>query len=249
MQHVEPSNATIVTTTSAPAKGEPPPVWPYVLPLAGFLALTALEGYLPTDPAGAPSPVWYPLGYTLKLVLVAVILWVCRGIFRDLRPWPSPLSSALAVGVGLAVFAAWIGLDGRYPELTALGLGGKRTAFNPGVLPLAARVGFLPIRLVGLVVMVPLIEELFYRSFLMRWVVDPVYTRVPIGRVTPLGLGVTTAVFGLSHPEWLPAILTGLAWGWLVGRTKSVSACVLSHAAANLALGVYVLATGAWKYW
>ena len=77
--------------------------------------------------------------------------------------------------------------------------------------------GFLAVRMLGLVVLVPLIEELFYRSFLMRWVVDPNYTRVPIGRVTPLGLAATTGVFAFSHPEWLPALLTGLAWGWLVG--------------------------------
>jgi CAAX prenyl protease-like protein len=83
----------------------------------------------------------------------------------------------------------------------------------------------------------------------MRWLIDPVYPKVPIGKVTPLALAGTTAVFASSHPEWLPAILTGLAWGWLVGRTKSVSACVFSHATANLALGVYVIARHAWKFW
>ena len=109
--------------------------------------------------------------------------------------------------------------------------------------------GFLAVRMFGLVVLVPLIEELFYRSFLMRWLIDPNYTRVPIGRVTPLGLAATTGVFAFSHPEWLPALLTGLAWGWLVGQTKSVSACVVSHAVANLALGVYVIARHAWRFW
>ena len=56
--------------------------------------------------------------------------------------------------------------------------------------------------------------------------------------------------FATAHPEeWLPAFLTGLAWAWLLHRPRSVSACVVSHMAANLALGVYVLATGAWKFW
>jgi hypothetical protein len=62
-------------------------------------------------------------------------------------------------------------------------------------------------------------------------------------------LAATTAVFGFSHPEWLPAVLTGLAWGWLVWQMRSVSACVLSHAVANLALALYVMTTGQWKYW
>src|SRR5262249_30312264 len=160
---------------------------------------------------------WYPIAYALKVVVVSVLLWACRGAWRDLRPLPSAGSLALAVAVGLAVAAAWVGLDGHYPALTLLG---KRTAFDPSVLSPAGRGAFLAVRMFGLVVLVPLVEELFYRSFLMRWIVDPVYTRVPIGRVTPLGLAVTTGVFGFSHPEWLPAVLTGLAWGWLVGRTK-----------------------------
>jgi uncharacterized protein len=72
---------------------------------------------------------------------------------------------------------------------------------------------------------------------------------VPIGKVTPLAAAVTSVAFGLAHPEWLPGLITGLAWAWLVWRTKSLSACVVSHAVANLALGLYVIATGDWKYW
>jgi len=231
------------------ARNVEPVIWPYVVPLAGFLALTALEGRLPTAPGGAPSPLWYPLAYAAKVAAVSALLWACRSTFADLRPWPSPGGAALAVVLGLAVAAVWIGLDGHYPDLSRIGLGGQRTAFDPGSLRPAARFGFLAVRLFGLVLLVPVMEELFYRSFLMRWMVDPDYTRVPIGRVTALGLAVTTVVFGLSHPEWLPALLTGLAWGWLVGQTGSVSACVLSHAVANLALAVYVLATGDWKFW
>ena len=232
--------------TNRTSKAEPP-VWPYVVPLAGFLALTALEGYLPTAHGGGPSPVWYPIGYALKVVAVSALLWHCRAILGDLRARPTAGGLALAVVIGLGVTAAWVGLDGRYPAIPMLG--GTRTAFDPTVLPPAAMVGFLAVRMLGLVVLVPLIEELFYRSFLMRWVVDPDYPKVPIGRVTPLGLAATTGVFACSHPEWLPAILTGLAWGWLVGRTKSVSACVVSHAVANLALGAYVIARHAWRFW
>jgi len=226
--------------------GAPPPVWPYVLPMAGFLALTALEGQLPTGPGGAPHARWYPVVYSAKLAAVVALLWAGRRVFGDLKARPTPAGWLLSIGLGLAVTAAWIGLDGRYPMIKALG---RRTAFDPQALAPAARFLFLAVRMVGLVLVVPLIEELFYRSFLMRWLVNPDYLNVPIGRVTPLGLAATTAVFGFSHPEWLPAVLTGLAWGWLVARTHSVLACVVSHAVANLALGVYVLATGSWKYW
>ena len=215
-----------------------PEVWPYILPLGTFLAITALEGSLNSS--------YYPAIYGLKLVLVVAALWVSRRILSDLWPVPSWKPAALSIAAGLLVAFLWVGLDGRYPEIKALG---QRTAYDPERLNLVSRVYFITVRMIGLVVVVPLIEELFYRSFLMRWINNNDISRVPIGTVTPLALAVTTAVFAGSHPEWLPAILTSLIWGGLLAKTKSVSACVLSHAAANLALGIYVLSTGAWKFW
>jgi CAAX prenyl protease-like protein len=213
--------------------------------MAGFLAITALEGYLPSV-AHRPNPTWYPIVYAVKVVVVAALAWACRETWRDLRPLPGMAGLALATVLGLVVTALWVGLDGYYPELP---FQGKRTSFDPGVLPPAARWAFIAVRMIGLVVLVPLIEELFWRSFLMRWVIDADFDRVPIGRVTPLAAVVTSVCFGLAHPEWLPGLLTGLIWAWLLHATKSVSACVVSHAVANLALGLYVIATGDWKYW
>jgi CAAX prenyl protease-like protein len=105
------------------------------------------------------------------------------------------------------------------------------------------------VRLLGLVIVVPVIEELFWRSFLLRWLIDPDFGRVPIGRVTPVAAVLSSLFFALVHPEWLPALLTGLLWAALLWKTTSLSASALSHATANLALGLYVIATADWKYW
>ena len=223
-----------------------PTALPYVAPMIGFLAITAAEGYLPTR-GGGVDPLWYPVVYAIKVAIVAVLAWMCRSTWRDLAPRPSPGTLALATVLGLGVAALWVGLDGHYPALPFLG--GKRSSFDPNVMPRPGMVAFVAVRLLGLVVLVPLIEELFWRSFLMRWVIDQDFARVPIGRVTPLAAGVTSVAFGLAHPEWLPGLITGLAWAWLVWQAKSLSACVVSHAVANLALGLYVIATGDWKYW
>ena len=235
--------ATPASVSSPPSS--PPSPMPYVVPMAAFLALTALEGTLPRA-AGRSISTWYPLAYGLKVVVVAALAWFYRSTWRDLRPRPGAAALGLAVALGLVVTALWIGLDGLYPELKFLG---KRSAFNPQELSPALRWGFVVVRMIGLVALVPLIEELFWRSFLMRWVIDVDFERVPIGKVTPLALAVTSGCFGFAHPEWLPAVLTGLIWAGLLARTRSVSACVVSHAVANLALGVYVIATGDWKYW
>jgi CAAX prenyl protease-like protein len=231
-------------TSSEPGHGSgeasPREMLPYVAPMFTFLVLTSLEGYL-------PAADWYPLAYTAKVGLVAVVAWLCRSTWSDLRPIPPFVALMLAIVIGLGVFALWVGLDViGYPALNFLG---KRTAFDPSALPPGWKWPFITIRFAGLVLLVPLIEELFWRSFLIRWLINPDFLKVPIGRVTPMAAGVTSAVFALSHPEWLPALLTGLLWAWLLWQTKSLSACVLSHSVANFALGIYVITTGDWKYW
>jgi CAAX prenyl protease-like protein len=210
----------------------------YIAPMAAFLVLTSLEGSLGEG--------WYPAAYAGKVLLVAVVAWLCRWSWADLRPFPRAAALSLAVTTGLIVYALWVGLEGYYPSLGFLG---KRTGFDPGTLPPSWKVPFIAVRLFGLVLLVPLIEELFWRSFLMRWLIDPDFLKIPVGTVTPLAAAVTSGAFALAHPEWLPALLTGLLWAGLLWKTRSLSACVLSHAVANLALGVHVLSTGDWKFW
>jgi uncharacterized protein len=217
----------------------------YVIPMAAFLVLTSLEGLLPSS-GDRPHLSWYPLAYSLKILAVVVVAWWYRAAWRDLAPWPGWKALVLAATLGVLVTVVWVGLDGHYPTFA---VSGSRTAFDPTRLSIAGNVAFLTVRLFGLVVVVPLVEELFWRSFLMRWVIDPEFGRVPVGQVTAKAAAVTSALFAVAHPEWLPALLTGLAWAWLLWRTKSLLACVASHAVANLALGVYVLGTGSWKFW
>ncbi len=238
-------------TEPEPSGPEPSPsrlAWlPYVAPMVTFLVLTSLEDTLRKAKDGGPSPTWYPVAYAIKMVIVTAVMVACRSTWRDLRR-PSGAHVALATALGLAVAAIWVGLDGHYGALPFLG--GTRAAFNPNLMSPAARIGFLAVRLYGLVLLVPLFEELFWRSFGIRYAIDPDFTRVPIGRITTMAATVTSVVFALSHPvEWLPALITGFAWAWLVYRTKSLTACVVSHAVANLGLGVYVLTTHAWKFW
>jgi uncharacterized protein len=220
-------------------------VIPYVAPMFAYVAASGLESYLP-QVDGRVHPVWYPLAYAAKLAVVMILAWYYRATWRDLRPRPRPAGAVLAVLCGVVVWALWIGLEGHYPTFGFLG---KRSGFDPTPLAAGPRWAFILLRLFGLVVVVPVIEELFWRSFLLRWLIDPEFGRVEIGRVTPLAAVLSSVFFALVHPEWLPALLTGLLWAGLLWKTRSLSACVLSHATANLALGLYVLATADWRYW
>ncbi len=236
-------------TTDAPASPSPHVWWPYAAPMIAFLALTSAEAYLPTGDDGQVNPTWYALVYTAKMVIVTILVYHGRAAWVDLRPWwPSRRDVALAVGIGLAVTVGWVGLQMvPYPRF---GVTETRTGFNPFVLPPLARVAFLAVRFYGLVLLVPVFEELFWRSFVLRMVIDAEFSNVPIGQVTPLAAVVTSVLFATAHPEeWLPAVLTGLAWAWLLWKTNRLSACVLSHAVANLGLGIFVLASGEWQLW
>src|SRR4051794_24088802 len=166
----------------SPPKDLDRPALPYIIPMAGFLLLTQAEAYLPGTADGKASS-WYPLAYAAKVAIVAALAWACRSSWRDLRPWPGPAWLALSAAPGLAIAALWGGPRGLYPTFGFLG---TRTGFDPNVLSPASKWGFVAVRLLGLVVLVPLIEELFWRSFLMRWIIDPDFVRVPVGRVTPL---------------------------------------------------------------
>lgn len=225
----------------------PRPWWPYVAPMVVFLILTSLEDWLPKAD-GRPRPVVYAWFYAFKITAVIGALWFGRSTLADLHPWPGPRALGLAVGLGLLVTLLWVGLDGLYP---VFGQVGSRVGFDPRALSTPGRWAFVAVRFVGLVLVVPLFEELFWRSFVVRWIINPDrFESVPIGLVTPAAGAITAALFAVEHPaEWLPALLTGAIWAWLLHRSRSVFACFVSHATANLALGIYVVTMGQWKFW
>jgi len=244
--HAMAGEATGVETPSPPRReAQTADILPYVVPMFAYVALGGLEGYLPRV-GSQPSPTWYPIAYATRVAIVTALAWRYRETWKDLRPVPTLLGLVLATATGLLVTGLWVGLEGHYPSLPFLG---KRAEFDASEISHGARPVFYATRMIGLVLLVPLIEELFWRSFLIRWIIDADFRQVPIGRVTWISAGVTSLLFAAAHPEWLPALLTGLLWAWLLHQTRSLSACVISHAVANLALGLYVIVTGDWKFW
>ena len=109
----------------------------------------------------------------------------------------------------------------------------------------------LGVRLLRLIVVVPLLEELFWRGFLLRYLIREDFTKVPVGEFSWLSFGVVTAGFVFEHSfaDWPAALLTGALYNIVAYRTRSLSSCVLVHAVTNALLGVYVLRTGQWGFW
>ncbi|MGH8100236.1 MAG: CAAX prenyl protease-related protein, partial [Chthoniobacterales bacterium] len=106
-------------------------------------------------------------------------------------------------------------------------------------------------RFLRLVVVVPLIEEIFWRGFLLRYFVKEDFEHVQFGSFSWLSFGIVTALFGFSHSmaDWPAALLTGAVYNGVAYRTKSLSSCVLTHALTNLLLGLWIMKTKEWGFW
>jgi CAAX prenyl protease-like protein len=224
-----------------------PPWLPYVGPMGVYLELTAVEGALPD---------YYPLVYSIKVAAVGAALIAAWPFVVRSRPAVGGARArgaagyvALALAAGVALAAAWVLVDQITPHFDALG---TRAGFNPfeRIAAPGPRLAFLVVRLAGLVLVAPLVEEWFYRDFLLRIFTDvDDFRRTAIGRFGLVACGANVVLFSLSHPEWLAAAVFAAAMCLLLWHTRSVAACVIAHAATNGALGIYVLATGAWQYW
>lgn len=153
----------------------------------------------------------------------------------------------LAIAVGLVIFAQWVLLDRwiPYPHL------GTRTAFDPftSLTSRGALVTLLTARFYGLVVLVPIIEEVFWRDFMLRYATDSNFESVPIGTHSAMAFWLVAIGSAVTHPEWLVALVAGCLFALLLRSTRSLFAAIVCHATANLALGVYILISHQWQYW
>ncbi len=231
----------------------------FVLPFVVYMLVGSLEPS-PTEPGGKLLGLnlqysAYPVIYTVKIASTLLCMACVFPGYRQFHRRPS----LLAVGVGILGIVVWIGLwkisaqSGLTQWLAHfIGLGG-RPEYNP-LKELAASPawawGFLAIRFLGLVVIVPIIEEFFLRGFLMRLVMEQDWWKVPFGRASAGAIAVSIVVPVLTHPtEALAAAVWFGMVTWLMIRTRNIWDCVVAHAVTNLLLGIYVVTTGNWSLW
>ena len=212
----------------------------YVVPMVLFTLIGLFES------SGGTRYVWV---YILKVCIVSASLLYFRDPLRDYRFEPRVLLPAILVG--MAVFFEWIWID---PHMRLLGIPvqmdlGKRVAFDPNVLNQQLYVLFITFRLFGLAVMVPLMEELFWRSFLIRFITTEKFRSVAPYAFSWSAFALVAIGFSSAHPEWLAALICAIAYGLLLRQTRSLFASLVAHAVTNLALGIYVITTHNWHFW
>jgi CAAX prenyl protease-like protein len=211
----------------------------YVAPFLVFVGVMAAEHAFSVPPQ---------MGYPVRVALTLLALLIFSRQEVRLRP-ERPLSSA-AIGVG--VFAIWILPDiffgYRHHWLFENPLMGAAVgSISPG---LRRNASFLLIRAAGSALLVPIIEELFWRAWMMRWLIDREFERVPLGAYVPSAFWITAALFASEHGSyWEVGLAAGVIYNWWMTRSKSLADCILAHAVTNGLLAAYVVFAGAWQYW
>lgn len=227
-----------------------------VLPFVVFLALTYFQGQF-----GVSSQYWF---YGAKTVVCGLMVWA-------LRPWIAEMKwkfTPEAVLVGVVVLIMWVGIDTWYPHLDAVmgqyvnplfsSLGFKMeaakaaTVWNPHLVfgeGTALAWSFVLIRILGSTLVVPPLEEVFYRSFLYRYVARPDFQEASYGVFLWGPFLITALLFGFTHNQWLAGILCGFAFQGLVIWKGRLDDAIAAHAITNFLLGLWVIWKGAWQFW
>ena len=214
---------------------EASPVFARVAPFVTFLLLTFCQGQF-----GVASHYWF---YLAKTAVGAWLIWEMRTLVSEMR-WALSWESLV---VGVVVFAAWVGLNDFYPKLGKAGVVWNPHAQFGDTSALAWLL--VAVRIAGSAIVVPPLEEVFYRSFLYRYIAKKDFQSIPLGQFAWMPFVATAAIFGLAHYEWLAGILCGLAYQGLVIRKKRLGDALTAHAVTNLLLGLWVAWKGAWQFW
>ncbi len=204
----------------------------YILPFAVWMGLMFS---LPTD---APS-------YAIRSAATLAVGIACFVLGRRIAPPAASRFrlSALALGLlaGAAVCAFWIALPAwPFPEPTA-----------PDPSPYAPNVCGWPLtvaKLIGSAFVIAPVEEVFFRSFLYRWLICRDFRSVPLARFDLSAFLWTVLLFTLEHDRPVAAALTGVIYGLLAIRF-GLGAAITAHVTTNLLLGLHVIYHNAWQFW
>ena len=184
--------------------------------------------------------------YPVKAISVALVLFLLRKRYaeidiKQLLVWRHLIVSAVC---GVAVFLLWILVAFSYSPL------GSSQGYNPLLFEdQNIRTFMIIARFAGAVLVVPVMEELFWRSFFLRYTINVDFSAVPLGKFTWPSFFLTSILFGLEHNLIIAGIVAGISYNLLFYHTRSITHCIFAHAVTNFLLGIYVLFTRQWFFW
>ncbi len=212
----------------------------YIAPFLVFIAFLALDRFIPL-----PATVAYPV----RFAVVGLMLLLYSRPVIDLRA-TNVLGSIV---VGIAAFVIWVGPDVLWPAYREHWLfqnaimGSAKSTADPA---LKSSWLFIVFRVASSVINVPILEELFWRGWMMRWLIKHDFESVPMGTYAAQAFWVTAVLFASEHGSyWEVGLITGALYNYWLVRTKNLANCILAHAVTNALLAVFVLYKDQWQYW
>lgn len=173
--------------------------------------------------------------YKQMLIARVIILILLLVYFRKYYKFKLEFDM-LAVLIGFVTFFFWIFLEGYYSLF-----GGTFYVPTDNI--------YIFFRILSFVVITPLIEEFFTRNFLARILIKNDWQKVPLGKFTATSFIITVLFFGFSHNRWLPGLITGVIFNYLIYKRRNMSSVVLAHTIVNILLAIYVIYTKSWSFW
>jgi hypothetical protein len=224
-------------------------------PYLVYLLLLGVRDLLP--------PHFHWLASLLRGVGGLAVVWLFR---RHLPPWGRPLWGA-AIAVGVLSAAGWyygqyffnaLGVPHRLP-LPFLFSGQPELTDPRDVLGGGSLFRTTALLRIGVAITtVPVVEELFWRAFLLRAMIDwHDFEKIPLGTFTWFSFLGTSLISTLQHPDnWAVSILCWFAFNALMYWKRSILCLVITHAVTNLVLYAWVLIEAlrygnrqAWMFW
>jgi len=217
-------------------------MWPRILPFAAYMGFIGLGSLFVGGETEGTFDLW---SYPIKTLVVAGLLVFFWSRFHELKSpvfvnWQEAL---VTVGVGLGVYALWVRMDWPWA------IQGELSDYNPFVAGSTLGLVLAVIRIFGASVIVPIMEELFWRSFLIRYIVNANFETVRLGTFTIGSFAATVVLFGFEHNLWLAGMMAGICYNGLLYWTGRLWPCIIAHGITNLVLGIHVLTTSEWYWW
>lgn len=211
-----------------------------IAPFAVFIAFLALQPYLER----LFDARWVVVTRGLAVAAVLALFWRHYEELRREQARAATSDWLLAIAVGIGIFFLWIAFSSGWSTL------GSESA---GFVPLRADGSIDPwlagLRLFGLALAVPVMEELFWRSFVMRRIDRADFLRLDPRRASLVAFALSSGLFALEHSQWFAGLIAGAGYAWLYMRSRSLLIPIVSHATTNAILGTWILLTGNWTFW
>lgn len=220
-----------------------------IIPFATFMAFIGCEEllrFLGKKGVLALSDSLFLYIYPFRALTVGLLLVLFWRRYREIRyrDLLNYRNTLLSIGVGVFVFILWINVP------WTLRMAGTPAGYDPtAVSENFTHYLLIVIRLLGAAIVVPIMEELFWRSFLLRYAIHSDISQVSIGAFTWPSLLTGSLLFGLEHHQFYAGVAAGVAYSLLLYRTRSLVQCILCHGVTNALLGGFVLLSGRWNFW